>query len=650
MSNRFHSKYHRRNHHTYGNPWNPDASHDPIANQPQPFLGEFCLWGSLSCVAPPSAYGAHIYCDNTALCAWAGKRGAYIFSHGYMGAEIHGTQNIGISAYAPIMGLEVVSNVRAISAFSHDIGMDLYSNNIGISSYTENIGYELYSKNLGLSASTDNIGIELYSKNLGISSVADNIGIEMYARNQVLSAMADYIGMELYSRNVGISAVTDNIGFELYSRNVGISSVVDNIGMELYSRNVGISSVADNIGFELYSENVGISAVTDNIGIELYSLGTAISSYAALTGIKLEATNMGAQIYSPNIALSTGGGGVNIFDNKIGIFTSPSPHGSYFGGATPALDVNGNTYIDGSAVITGDMDVLGELTYLDTKVTVTSSFRVENTGTDAAATIIQTGAQPILACYDNDVSGSVPSLIVDGATNGWVGIGTSSPSSPFNIVKNTTATQGNNQPQIRISDDNTTTKVLVTTPITSYANCSVGTETNHGFDLVTNATPRISISNSGLVGIGGVVSPYNFSVNGTVYISDRSRMVGSTKIGANSDPTSTLDVEGPIATKPSTTSINASGYVVTSTDSSLIFNRSINASTSVTLPTASGCAGRWLYVKNISAQGTSASVISTSSDVLQLTNNALSNLILPGVAGSWAWLQSNGTYWVIMAA
>jgi len=48
MSNRFHSKYHRFNHHTSTNLANPDAGHDPIASPDSPFLGDFHLKGSLS--------------------------------------------------------------------------------------------------------------------------------------------------------------------------------------------------------------------------------------------------------------------------------------------------------------------------------------------------------------------------------------------------------------------------------------------------------------------------------------------------------------------------------------------------------------------------------------------------------------------------
>jgi hypothetical protein len=46
--NRFHSKFHRKNHHTKPDLNNPDAGHDPIASQDAPFQGNFFLNGSLS--------------------------------------------------------------------------------------------------------------------------------------------------------------------------------------------------------------------------------------------------------------------------------------------------------------------------------------------------------------------------------------------------------------------------------------------------------------------------------------------------------------------------------------------------------------------------------------------------------------------------
>lgn len=56
MSSRFHNKYHRHNHHTFGivDPRYPDASHDPIASPDSPFLGDFVMMGTLSAYSSPA--------------------------------------------------------------------------------------------------------------------------------------------------------------------------------------------------------------------------------------------------------------------------------------------------------------------------------------------------------------------------------------------------------------------------------------------------------------------------------------------------------------------------------------------------------------------------------------------------------------------
>ena len=68
MSNRFHSKFHRANHHTYPNASNPDAGHDPIASYDNPFRGDFVLTGALSAVVPStSAYAAAFIGGNVGI-------------------------------------------------------------------------------------------------------------------------------------------------------------------------------------------------------------------------------------------------------------------------------------------------------------------------------------------------------------------------------------------------------------------------------------------------------------------------------------------------------------------------------------------------------------------------------------------------------
>ena len=72
---RFHSKWHRRNHHTNVSSGYPDSASDPIASYLEPFQGDFILNGSLSAAnnitvngnvtvnGNLSAYGSLTYLD-----------------------------------------------------------------------------------------------------------------------------------------------------------------------------------------------------------------------------------------------------------------------------------------------------------------------------------------------------------------------------------------------------------------------------------------------------------------------------------------------------------------------------------------------------------------------------------------------------------
>jgi hypothetical protein len=111
--------------------------------------------------------------------------------------------------------------------------------------------------------------------------------------------------------------------------------------------------------------------------------------------------------------------------------------------------------------------------------------------------------------------------------------------------------------------------------------------------------------------------------------------------GFGRDPTSQLDVSGPIATAQPTT--KTTNYSLAAGDASLIFNGS--GSITLTLQAASSYPGRWLHVKTIAAQP----VVSASSDVVPLDSATAGTAILSGTAGKWASLQSDGTNWIVMA-
>jgi hypothetical protein len=84
-------------------------------------------------------------------------------------------------------------------------------------------------------------------------------------------------------------------------------------------------------------------------------------------------------------------------------------------------------------------------------------------------------------------------------------------------------------------------------------------------------------------------------------------------------------------------------YVVLDQDEQLIANRA--STITVTLPTAASWPGRVLRFKTIQAQA----VDSNASNVVPIGDSAAGTSILPATDGAWAWLQSDGTNWVITA-
>lgn len=361
MSNRFHNKWHRTNHHTYTNVNNPDAGHDPIASQVQPFLGEFVLLGSLSAVAPLSAYAAHFYSNNTAVCAIGGVEGIYVT--GTRDAIRAFSENIAVSAYSPKIGILVASPNRSIWANSGYIGLDIFSNNKAISAR-------------GLL-----------------------IGLEVSSPVRALSAFSNFIGTEIYSLDRAISAFGFNIGGEFYSNNIGLSSFGSVNGLKVESPQKAILASGSNIGAEIRSTNRGLSAFGANIG---------------------------GEFYSTNIPLSTAFG-KNLLHGSLGVNTD---------NPTSALDVLGDTILRGNERVTGNVRVdqdltiygnlstLGSITYLDTRVMVTSSMDIRNIGTGPALTVTQLGEQPVAQFYDET---GHTAFYVEGTTEkpGWVGVGTS---------------------------------------------------------------------------------------------------------------------------------------------------------------------------------------------------------------------------------
>jgi len=94
------------------------------------------------------------------------------------------------------------------------------------------------------------------------------------------------------------------------------------------------------------------------------------------------------------------------------------------------------------------------------------------------------------------------------------------------------------------------------------------------------------------------------------------------------------------ATPPNTQT--GATYAVAS-DFSIIANRA--GTVTLTLPDPTTCVGRMLWIKTIQAQ----TVVSNASNVIPLNDGAAGTAILAATAGKWAFMQSDGVNWNILA-
>ncbi|MBS1725020.1 MAG: hypothetical protein JSS66_18935 [Armatimonadetes bacterium] len=133
---------------------------------------------------------------------------------------------------------------------------------------------------------------------------------------------------------------------------------------------------------------------------------------------------------------------------------------------------------------------------------------------------------------------------------------------------------------------------------------------------------------------GGSGSPYG----GVLSFGATSFQFSVGKVVANAGlATTTLQTSTPRTVTASTDSATAS-------DAAIIFNGS--GTITETLPSASANSGRIILVKTIAAQA----VNSASSNVVPIGSATAATAILAATAGKWAYLMSDGTNWVVMAA
>jgi hypothetical protein len=173
------------------------------------------------------------------------------------------------------------------------------------------------------------------------------------------------------------------------------------------------------------------------------------------------------------------------------------------------LHVVGNTRIQGDAIVTGNWEVQGTTTYIDTYTAVTSNVTIENaSGNGPALRVAQTGVgagYPVADFYDNDVSTTVPAMRI--ADGGNVGIGTGTPLEKLHVQGSVLATTQHLGP---VAD-------TVLAPGFSWsgdANTGIYHPGADKLGLVTAGVERVTVLDNGNVGIGTTNPLQKLHVNG----------------------------------------------------------------------------------------------------------------------------------------
>jgi hypothetical protein len=521
MSNRFHAKYHRKNHHTYGNATNPEASHDPIASPEQPFLGDFSLQGSLCAVAPASAFAGYFYSNNTALCAIAGNRGLFV-------RGLNPTTSVGIESFS--------LNIPLSTAY----GRNLLHGKVGINKNTITTGYVLdvggdtnLDGNLNVVGDVDIEGGDLTAStanfNLLNTTTTTTINFGGAATNIEIGSTASTSTVNINGTEESTSCTT---GALVVDGGVGIAKDVNICGNLLLNNTdqstscttgalvvdggVGIAKNLNVCGDAKISGNLTVDGTTTYLNTEV-EITSAVEIYNVGTGPALKVTQSGAQPIAHFI--DANGDDIVFNDNGfVGIGTM-NPN--------EKLTIVGNISANGS-----NHNFIGNVNAIGNHV-----FESENANPTVRITQKTNGTGDVLVVEDVNNTDTTPFVIKN---DGKVGIGENLPEGLLHVKNGSAGAVTPQANSVGIFENSANCYISLLSPNSNYAGVVMGGPTNaygsylswnhDNLDLklatnhanadiqflVSTEQEAMRINPSGNVGIGSTNPTEKLTVNGRV--------------------------------------------------------------------------------------------------------------------------------------
>ena len=461
MSNRFHNKFHRHNHHTTQTDdiKYPDSSYDPIASPESPFRGEFYVDGNITTLSSVTAtgnlHGTSVLVSETV----EGNNGNFRtnlttrnnISAGNLIYDKTGHSGNWNSVYTSVGNTSADWNSSYTNLVSNSAA---YLSAVDLSFLSVSANWNsVYTTVQSNSATTWNYqGTDI--KNLSSGWVGGNSAFTTVQSNSAnWENTLTPIDYNYSSIIVGpYSLVLERVGTLnskpyyrfYYSGNNGpelvevywfplgpgwLFSWVQDGGTETYISTGDTQYPWQSTWGSGYSVSPKVS---DLQAQPLQSTSSYGSSISAARADHVHPYPTASQVSAVSLTEFK-----SLSSNWQSSYTTVSSNSASYATISFAnnkfLPLSGGT-ISGNLTITGNLSTLGSVTQIDTQVFVTSAVSVTNAGTGPALTVKQTGAQDIATFFDDS---NTALIIKDG---GNVGIGTSTPNEKLTVVGNISAT------------------------------------------------------------------------------------------------------------------------------------------------------------------------------------------------------------------